>query len=247
MGVNAGADCGAAQSHLRQGLLSPTHPRDTVLRLAGVAAELLAQAHRRRVLQVGPARLDDRPELVGFRLQCRLQRFQRRRQVFFQPQERRQVDCRRDHVVGRLAQVDVVVGVHQPRTQVAAQDLRGPVGDHLVGVGVGRRARPGLEDVQHEMVVVLAVRDLLGRLDNGVSDRWIEDAEVHIGLGGGQLDQPQRPYELPGKAQVADGEVQNRPHGRRAVKSVGGDFHLTHGIAFDASYRSSHRLVPSSV
>ena len=38
---------------------------------------------------------------------------------------------------------------------------------HLVGVHVGRGAAAGLEDVDDELVVVLAVDDLLGRLLDG--------------------------------------------------------------------------------
>jgi hypothetical protein len=40
-------------------------------------------------------------------------------------------------------------------------------GDHLVGVHVGAGARPGLEDVDRELVVVLAV----GNLGGGDDDR----------------------------------------------------------------------------
>ncbi len=40
---------------------------------------------------------------------------------------------------------------------VAAEHLDGPVGDHLVGVHVARRARAGLKDVDRELVVELAL------------------------------------------------------------------------------------------
>ena len=38
--------------------------------------------------------------------------------------------------------------------------LTGPVSDHLVHVGVRRRARPGLEDVDRELIVQPAGDDL---------------------------------------------------------------------------------------
>ena len=45
--------------------LGGPRPTDRLLDLAGVAAELLAEPDRRRVLEVGPAGLDDRPELAA--------------------------------------------------------------------------------------------------------------------------------------------------------------------------------------
>ena len=65
----------------------------------------------------------------------------------------RDVDGGRDHVVGGLPEVDMIVGVHEPVAEVAAHQLRCSVGDHLVGVRVGRRARARLEDVEHELIV----------------------------------------------------------------------------------------------
>ena len=82
--------------------------------------------------------------------------------------ERRDVDGRGDHVVGRLAHVDRVVGVDR---DLAAADavvelLVGDARDHLVGVHVGRGAAAGLEDVEDELVVVLALGDRLRGLDD---------------------------------------------------------------------------------
>ncbi len=81
---------------------------------------------------------------IGRSCQRRAPAEQRRAQPIDRPAaavrglERRQVHHRREHVVGRLAAVDVVVGMDRP---VAAQrptgDLVGAVGDHLVGVHVG--------------------------------------------------------------------------------------------------------------
>ena len=46
---------------------------------------------------------------------------------------------------------------------LAAEQLVRAVGDDLVGVHVGRGAGAGLEDVDHELVVELAVGDLVRR------------------------------------------------------------------------------------
>ena len=66
-------------------------------------------------------------------------------QLVDDPVERGQVHRRREHVVRRLAHVDVIVGVHP---------LAGERGDHLVRVHVRRGAGAGLEDVDRELAVV---------------------------------------------------------------------------------------------
>jgi hypothetical protein len=67
----------------------------------------------------------------------------------------------REHVVGGLPGVHVVVGVDELRAHLPAEDLGRAVGDDLVGVHVRARARPGLEHVDGEVLVELAVGDLL--------------------------------------------------------------------------------------
>ena len=135
-GVDAGADRGAAQGQLRHSGERRLEPLDAVADLRGVAGELLAQRHRRRVHEVRAPRLHDRCELPGLALERHRQPPQRRDEGIDHAIGRRQVDRRREDVVARLAGVDLVVGVDRP-----AQPLGGEVGDHLVGVHVGRGAR----------------------------------------------------------------------------------------------------------
>src|SRR4051794_28487555 len=61
--VDAGPDRGPPEGHDRQLGDRPAGPANRLLDLAGVAPKLLAEADRRRILEVRPARLDDRPEL----------------------------------------------------------------------------------------------------------------------------------------------------------------------------------------
>src|SRR5207248_7920071 len=68
--------------------------------------------------------------------------------------ERGKVDGRGEDVVRGLADVDGVIGVDV---------LAGRCRDHLVRVHVRGRARAGLEDVDWELVVELAVRHPVGR------------------------------------------------------------------------------------
>ena len=231
------------QRHLRQRRLGPAHAGYAVLRLPRVAAELLPQPHRRGVLQMRPPRLDDRPELVRLLLQRRPQRLQRRPQILLHPQQRRQVNRRRNHIVGRLPQVHLVVGMNQPRPQVAPQQLRSPVGDNLVGVGIGGSAGTRLENIQHKMGIMPPVRHLLRRGHNSRPRPGVQRSQRHIRPRRRQLDDAQRADELARKTQVADGKIKHGAHRRRPVQRLGGNCHLAHRIAFNAGagVGSGHR------
>ena len=60
--------------------------------------------------------------------------------------------------------------------------VAGEVGDHLVGVHVRGGARAGLEDVDRELVVVLALGDRLAGGGDPLGDVAVEQAEVAVGL-----------------------------------------------------------------
>ena len=115
--------------------------------LRGVAAELLAQRDGDGVHEVGAPGLDHVLELLGLGGQRGLQAVEGGQQALVIAVERRQVHGRGEHVVRRLAQVDVVVRMDA---------VAGQRGDDLVGVRVRGRAGARLEDVDRELVVVLA-------------------------------------------------------------------------------------------
>ena len=78
---------------------------------------------------------------------------------------RRDVDRGGDRVVGALLHVDVIVGMDRLLSAALARgDFIGPAGDHLVGVHVRRGAAAGLEDIDDELRVELAVDHFLRRL-----------------------------------------------------------------------------------
>ena len=62
----------------------------------------------------------------------------------------------RDHVIRGLTTVDVVVGMY------AVAGLLYQVSDDLVRVHIGRRSASGLENVHHELRVVVSLRHALG-------------------------------------------------------------------------------------
>ena len=65
--------------------------------------------------------------------------------------------------------IDVVVRMDRLlRPDHAAGDLNSAVGDHFIGVHVGLGAGPGLKHDQRELVVELAVDDVLRRADDEI-------------------------------------------------------------------------------
>ena len=120
--------------------------------------------------------------------------------------QRGEVNRGREHVVGGLAHVDVVVGVAAPSS------VR-QVGDHLVGVHVGRGARAGLEDVDRELIVELAVGDAVGSGGDPLGEVGVEQRQLAVDAGRGALD----------PAQPADDGHRDRLAGdREVVDRLGG-------------------------
>ena len=109
-------------------------------------------------------------------------------EVAAEAEDQREPQGRRVGVVGGLAEVDVVV-----RVDVLVVALRVPeqlerdVGDHLVGVHVGRGARAALDEVGHELVEQVARDQPVARRDDRVRDPRVDDAEIAVGHRRGLL------------------------------------------------------------
>ena len=116
-----------------------------------------------------------------------------------------------------------------------------PGGDHLVGIHVRRCAGSGLEHVERELLVPIAVRDLEGRQVNGMGDLCIKQPEAGVHFGGNGLDEPQRADEIAGKADPAHGKVLDGTGGLGAVEGGAGDGHFAHAVAFDAG--GAHKVL----
>ena len=83
----------------------------------------------------------------------------------------------------------MIVGVHA--FVVAAsrpEDLRGAIGQHLVGVHVVRGAGAGLVHVDDELIAKPAGQHLVGRGDDRARDVRIEAPERAVGFGRRLLD-----------------------------------------------------------
>ena len=89
--------------------------------------------------------------------------------MFLDLQTDADVDGSRDHIVGALAHVDVIIGMHR-----IAQLLGGEMGDHFIGIHVGAGARTGLEHINGKLIVMFAVGDLFRTLLDGGCDLSIK-------------------------------------------------------------------------
>ena len=243
MGVDPGSGGGSPQRHLGHFLAGSLHPRHPQSRLARVAAELLSEADRRRVHEVRAARLDDPVEVARLLGEGVVQAAEGGDQLAVERGPARDVDRGRDDVVRGLAVVDVVVRMDMCRVRCPAVCQRR---DHLVRVHVGGRARSGLVDVQGEVVVPPAFGDFPRSGGDGRAPFGREESQLDVGLGGGLFQPPERLDEAPPEAPPADGKVLDRALGLRAVKGVGGNPHLAHGVLLD-SMCFGHDVTPRSL
>lgn len=202
-----------------------------------VRRELLAQGHRHRVLKLGAPHLEDVAELLGLGREGLAQDGHRVEQ-FPYGDDRGDVDGRRVDVVRRLAQVDMLVGVQMPVVAlVMAQDLQGPVGDHLVGVHVRRGPGAALDDIDDELVVQLpAGPDLPAGGGDRVGPLRVEQPEVLVGPGRGLLDGGERidQVRVGGDRRTGDGEVLDGAQGVHAPVRLGGYLPVAEQIVFAA-------------
>ncbi len=197
-----------------------------------VRTELLAEGHRHGVLELRAAHLEHVVELVGLGRERRLEHLHGVEQRV-RRQDQRDLDRRRVDVVGRLAEVDVLVGVeHLVVALLVAHQLERTVGDDLVGVHVGRRAGAALHDVDDEVIVQRPGPDLLAGAADRLVPLVIEQAEVVVGGCGRLLDRGERLDEVRAHPDLdaRDREVLQRPQGVYTPVDVGGDLAITDQI-----------------
>ncbi|MNE27212.1 hypothetical protein D3C80_1206140 [compost metagenome] len=136
--VQTGTDRGAPQRQLTQMGQGGSEVTLPLRELGDPAGDLLTQGEGGGVLQVGAANLDDVVEGGGLAGQGLFEGDESRQQLAGDGGDGRQVHGAGEDIVARLALVHLVVGVHQPRlSPFAAEQLAGPVRQHLVEVHVG--------------------------------------------------------------------------------------------------------------
>ncbi|MCY1283300.1 hypothetical protein D9M70_321760 [compost metagenome] len=246
--VQPGADCGAALRHRHGAQHGLLQPRLRIGDLRHVARELLAQRQRHRVLQVRAPDLDDIGEGFDLARKGLLQLLQRRQQLLLDRARRGNVHRGREAVVARLAGIDVVVRMHRLlAADLAAEQLDRAVGDDLVEVHVGLRARSGLPDRQRKLLRPAAFDHFRGRLLDGVRQLGREYAQLTVGAGRAQLQDGKGLDQRGRHLLVADAEVLARAFGLRAPKMIGGHGDAAQAVFLDAGVaggRGGHGQTP---
>ena len=113
VGVNPCAHRRASQREFAQTRHDSLQPFDAPVDLRRIAAELLAQADRHGVHQVGPTGLRHVVELGRLLAERLLQVLQRGEELFAHLHGRGDMNAGWNYIVRRLAQIDVVIGMHQ--------------------------------------------------------------------------------------------------------------------------------------
>ena len=237
-GVDAGADGGAAEGQLADAGQRVASSRSMAWPdLAGVAAELLAEGHRRRVHEVGAAGLDHLGELAALRRSDASRCVERRDEVVRDaPRWRPRGWPSREHVVGRLRRVDVVVGVDRLRRSFSVarvaitslafmfDDVPDPV--WKTSIGNSSSQRPSATSSAAATMASAMRRSTLGTS--------LRVALTGRGLG---LDQGEGADQPGLDGETRDGEVLDGALGLRRVLGVAGHFDGTHRVVFDAHLR----------
>ena len=153
----------------------------------------------------------------------------------------------REGVVGRLAAVDVVVRVHRRlAAERRAEQLVGPIRDHLVRVHVGLGAGAGLPHHQREMLVQPAVRDLLGSARDRVGEVRLQAAVLAIDQRRRELDDAERAHQRQRHGLGADPEVLQAALGLRAPIAIRRHLDRAKGVGLDAHGKiAGHRPKPA--
>ena len=209
---------------------------EAMVQLGDITAELLPEGQGGRIHQVGPSNLDHLRHL--FRLGCQgiAELLHARNRRADDAVIGGDVHRRGEGVVGTLRLVGVIVGVDRSVALAegsAGQHVR-PVGDDLVHVHVGLRARACLPDHEREAVVQLAGDDLPAHADDQVPLGLGQDARFTIGFGRGHLQVAEGVDHLDGHAaHGADGEVVAAALRLGAPVLVGGHGHFAERVLFD--------------
>ena len=106
-----------------------------------------------------------------------------------------------------------------------------------LAVHVQAYARPGLENIDHELSIPLAVDDFLGGLDDGIGTLGVHQAEFLVGFRGCSLDHPQGADELRIRMNIGNGEILHRTRCLRAVIGLCGHLDKTKRVFFFAEIR----------
>ncbi|MNE31953.1 hypothetical protein D3C80_1255460 [compost metagenome] len=192
VGVDAGADRGAAQVNFRQHFRCQSlQACEVFTQGSGERTEFLTQGHRNGVLQLGTTHLQDVVEFFTLGRERLNQAVEAGEQSVVTEQQT-QTDRCRVGVVGRLRHVHVVV-----RVQVlilaflVTHGLQCDVGDDFVGIHVGRSASTALNHVHHELFVEVAADQTCTSFADGGVLGFAQVTQLTVGVGSGLFNHGQ--------------------------------------------------------
>ena len=139
-----------------------------------------------------------------------------------------------EHIVGALAAVDVVIGMHGlPGAASLAGEFAGPIGNHLIDVHVRLGAAAALPARQRKFPIQLSRFHLAGRLADPLAALLIEHAELMVGLGGHALEASDRMDQLQRNWVVADLEAMPGPLGLCPPVTLRRDTHIAKAVVLE--------------
>jgi len=242
--VEPGADRGAAHADLQEHLLHGLQRLHFIRERLGKGIEFLPEGHGHGVLQLRPPHLDDLSELLAFRAQRRDELVELGDDVRV-AERHADVHGRGIGVVGRLRTVHVVMRITVlVFTFPVAHELERAVRDDLVRVHVRGRAGAALEHVELELIVQLAVDQLLTCSLDAFQHLVRQSAGVVVGARGRELHHCQSFDEVRVEPQLhaRDLEVVERARRLDAIVRVSGHREVAKEIVFDPRGRGRHSL-----
>src|SRR5208282_2738076 len=235
MRVEPSANSGAADGEIVEAVEGHGDAAAVAVEQIDVAGKFLADGERRGVLQMRAADFHDAGKLFALGVK-RVAKFFYGGEKFL-PRLRGGGDVHGSgkRVVRGLRHIYVVIRVDGLfAAHRAAGNFDGAIGDDFVDVHVGLRAAAGLPDAKREMRVELPGDDFVGGLRDERGFVGGELAEVQVDERGGFFEDAEGADQLGGHGVLANGEVNERAGGLRAVVAVGGDVDLAHGVGLGA-------------
>ena len=184
---------------------------------------------------MGPADLDDVLEVLSLLLQALLELLHRREGMLYHLGVGGDAHRGGEGVVAGLRLIDIFIGVDQARlAQPATIEDVAAIGNHLIDIHIGLRAATGLPDDERELIIQLALDDLVARLSDEITLLLREDPQLAIGISGRLLQIPKGGDDLVRhRGCGTDPEVIATALRLGSPVLISGDLHLAHGIMLD--------------
>jgi len=235
MSVESCAYRGAAQGELAQMSERGPHVGDAMVELRHPAGDFLPERERGGILQMGAPDLDDAHERFGLRRESVAQRRKRGHEPIMDGLNGGDAHRGGKNVVRGLPVVDLVVGMHSALlAALSAEELARPVGENLVHVHVGLRARACLPDHERKLAVVLSGEHLVGGGGDGSRLLLGKLLQFYVHPRARALDHRERSDQLHGHALAGNAEILERALRLRAPQPVGGNADLAEAVVLDA-------------